>query len=117
MKMLLPKLFKDAPVYSDAKREAALEAQALVAKKSNSAYKKHVYHAFNDIEFHQEVEALRKKLEKRYYKNLSFNIAGGHLFEKDMNTIQQLANNFCITASDLWTYADGWFNAGGSYGK
>lgn len=91
--------------------------QRKMAMDSNSRYKLHVYHVFNDPDFQRGVEKLRKMTESAYYKNITFSLTEDHLLDGDKATIKEFAERWCITPSDLWIYADGLYDAGYPYGS
>lgn len=100
-----------------ASKEEIEQFQRSSALESNSRYKLHVYHVFNDPDFQRGVEKLRKIIEDAYYKDITFNLTADHLYEGDKETLKEFAERWCITPSDLWTYADGLYDAGYSYGS
>ncbi len=117
MKIRLPRYLRDAPVASAKEQKLARQVADELALNSNSAYRLHVYHVFNDPDFGSAVRKLRNYLETKYYEDISLNAQAQHLIIEDKELVADLANKFCITLDDLRLYADGWYAVGAPYGN
>lgn len=105
--------------YDQTALEMFLIIQSHEAQLSGDAYKTHTFQVFTDPLFKQEVETIRKVLEAKYGKEVSFICTDTEsLFQRDdFLSIKRIASRYAISIKDLYTYADGHFAAGMEYGE